>query len=109
MYLKTSPLPVALIRYDLGISGPEPARVQDVTPNFFRLLGVIPCWAESCPEEMQELTQTVVISHAFWKTHFNATQRFGKSFTQWGCLDGRRGYAFWFAPFYGILLTGGSL
>ena len=87
-----------------GISGPEPARVQNVTPNFFRLLGVNPLLGRIfAPEEMQELTQTVVISHAFWKTHFNSDPNvLGKSFHVSGVVSTVVGVMpSGFAPFYG--------
>ncbi len=56
-----------------GINGPEPIRVQDVTPHFFSFLGVKPILGRIfVADEMQELTQTVVISYSFWKTHFHS-------------------------------------
>jgi len=78
--------------------------VQDVTPNFFRLLGVNPLLGRIfAPEEMQELTQTVVISHAFWKTHFNSDPNvLGKSFHVSGVVSTVAGVMpSGFAPFYG--------
>jgi putative ABC transport system permease protein len=55
-----------------GVNGPEPIHVQDVTPNFFSFLGAKPILGRTfVADEMQDLTQTVVISHSFWKTHFN--------------------------------------
>lgn len=66
-----------------GANGSEPIRIQDVTPNFFTLLNVKPVLGRIfVAEEMQELTQTVVISHSFWTTHFNADPGIlGKTFT----------------------------
>ena len=50
----------------------EHVLLQDVTPNFFSLLGVKPILGRiSFPTEMQDHDQTVVISESFWKTHFN--------------------------------------
>jgi putative ABC transport system permease protein len=51
---------------------PEPVRVQYVTPNFFGMLGVHPIRGRIfATEEMQDHSYAVVISSAFWKTHFN--------------------------------------
>jgi putative ABC transport system permease protein len=89
-----------------GVSGPEPIRVQDVTPNFFSLLGAKPILGRIfVADEMQELTQTVNISYSFWKTHFNSDSNvLGKTFT-----NGNTGTVSTvvgvmppgFAPFYG--------
>jgi putative ABC transport system permease protein len=89
-----------------GINGPEPIHIQDVTPNFFDLLGVKPILGRIfVADEMQELTQAVVISESFWKRHFNGDVGvLGKSFTNHntgivttvvGVLPSG------FAPFYG--------
>jgi len=66
-----------------GTSGPEPIRVQDVTPNFFDLLGVKPILGRTfVADEQQELTQAIVISDSFWKRHFDGDPGvLGKSFT----------------------------
>src|SRR6266404_5085406 len=66
-----------------GTNGPEPIRIQDVTPNFFSLLNVKPILGRIfVADEMQELTQTVVISYSFWTTHFNSDPSvLGKTFT----------------------------
>jgi putative ABC transport system permease protein len=66
-----------------GTNVPEPIRIQDVTPNFFDLLGVKPILGRIfVADEMQELTQTVVISESFWKRHFNGDAGvLGTSFT----------------------------
>src|SRR4051812_30655842 len=51
---------------------PEPVILQDVTPNFFSLLGAKPILGRVFfPSEMQDHEQTLVISYSFWKTHFN--------------------------------------
>src|SRR6266567_5652136 len=55
-----------------GTGEAERIVVQDVTPNFFGLLGVKPVLGRiSFPSEMQDHEQTVVISYSSWKTHFN--------------------------------------
>ena len=56
-----------------GANGSETIRIQDVTPNFFNFLDVKPIRGRIfAADEMQELTQTVVISHSFWATHFHS-------------------------------------
>jgi len=64
-------------------NGSEAIRVQDVTPNYFDLLGAKPVLGRVfTADEMQELTQTVVLSNSFWKTHFKSDPHvLGKSFT----------------------------
>lgn len=78
--------------------------VQDVTPNFFALLGVKPMLGRvSFASEMQDHDQTVVISEAFWNTHFNRDPHIlGRTFrvsdlpsTVVGVMPAG------FAPFYG--------
>lgn len=55
-----------------GTGSPEHIQVEDVTPNFFDLLGAKPILGRNFfASEMQDHDQTVVISYAFWKTHFN--------------------------------------
>ena len=55
-----------------GAGTPEHITVQDVTPNFFGLLGARPILGRIFfPSEMQDHDQTIVISYSFWKTHFN--------------------------------------
>jgi len=65
-----------------GTGEAERVIVQDCTPNFFDLLGVKPILGRvSFPAEMQDHDQTVVISEAFWKTHFHRDPNIlGKSF-----------------------------
>jgi putative ABC transport system permease protein len=60
----------------------ERIHVEDVTPNFFELLGAKPILGRiSFPSEMQDHSQTVVISYRFWKTHFNKSPNvLGKTF-----------------------------
>jgi len=66
-----------------GPGGQETVRLSDVTPNYFPLLGAKPLLGRLfTAEEMQELTQTVVISNSFWKTHYNSDPNaIGKTFT----------------------------
>jgi putative ABC transport system permease protein len=84
----------------------QPARinVEDSTPNFFTLLGVRPILGRiSFPSEMQDLTQTVVISSSFWKTHYNNNPNvLGKTLRVNGLLSTIVGVMPpGFAPFYG--------
>ncbi len=55
-----------------GLGEPEPIRAQYSTPGFFNVIGVKPRLGRIfLAEEMQDTTQTVVISDAFWKRKFN--------------------------------------
>jgi putative ABC transport system permease protein len=88
------------------LSGTEPERivVQDVTPNFFSLLGVKPILGRiSFPSEMQDHDQTVVIGYSFWKNHFNKDPNvLGKTFQLGGLVSTVVGVmSEGFAPFYG--------
>ncbi len=83
---------------------PERVVVQDVTPNFFSLLGVQPVLGRvSFPSEMQDNSQTVVISYSFWKTHFNKDPHIlGRTFQLSGIVSTVVGVMpEGFAPFYG--------
>lgn len=87
-----------------GINVPESILVEDVTPNFFDLLHVKPILGRIfAPEEMQDRTQTVVISHSFWKTHFHSDPGvLGKTFSLTGVVSTVVGVMPPdFAPFYG--------
>jgi putative ABC transport system permease protein len=87
-----------------GTSRPQPIRVQDVTPNFFSLLGVKPVLGRIfLAEEMKDVSQTVVISTSFWKTHFNSDPGvLGKTFNISGTISTVVGVMPpGFAPFYG--------
>jgi putative ABC transport system permease protein len=87
-----------------GLGEPEPIQVQDVTPNFFSLLGAKPVLGRIfAPEEMQDTTQTVVISDSFWKRKFNGDRSvLGKTFTIQGVVSTVVGVMPpGFAPFYG--------
>jgi len=63
--------------------GQETVRVLDVTPNYFSLLNAKPLLGRIfTAEEMQEFTQTVVLSNSFWKTHYHSDPNvIGKTFT----------------------------
>ncbi len=65
-----------------GTGEAERISVQDATPNLFDLLGVKPILGRvSFPAEMHDHDQTVMISEAFWKTHFNRDPNvLGKTF-----------------------------
>src|ERR1700680_3171413 len=55
-----------------GLGEPETIHVQYSTPSFFSVLGVRPVMGRIfLAEEMQDTTQTVVISNSFWKRKFN--------------------------------------
>src|SRR4029077_6905455 len=64
-------------------NGSEAIRVQDVTPTYFDLLGAKPVLGRVfTADEMQEFTQTVILSNSFWKTHFKSDPNvLGKTFT----------------------------
>jgi len=66
-----------------GPSGQETVRVSDVTPNYFSLLGAKPLLGRIfAADEMQELTQTVVLGNSFWKTHYHSDPNaIGQTFT----------------------------
>jgi putative ABC transport system permease protein len=87
-----------------GRGQPERIQVQDVTPNFFGLLGVGPILGRIfLPSEMQEHDQTVLISDSLWKTHFNRDPNIlGKTFQVNGLVSTVVGVMpAGFAPFYG--------
>ena len=87
-----------------GMGEAEPITVQDVTPNFFSVLGVRPVLGRvSLAEEMQDTTQTVVIGNSFWKRKFNSDPGvLGKTFTMQGVVSTVVGVMpAGFAPFYG--------
>jgi predicted permease len=66
-----------------GPSGQETIRLSDVTPNYFSLLGAHPILGRIfAADEMQESTQTVVLSDSFWKTHYHSDpSAIGQTFT----------------------------
>jgi len=88
-----------------GLGGePRPLRVQFVTPNFFTMLGVQPVMGRVFEaKEVQDLSQTVVISRAFWKRQYNGDpQVLGKTLTMEGVVSTIVGVMpEGFAPFYG--------
>jgi predicted permease len=87
-----------------GMGEAEPIRVQDVTPNFFSVLGVKPVLGRIfLPDEMQDTTQTVIISSSFWKRKFNSDPgTLGKTFAVQGVVSTVVGVMpAGFAPFYG--------
>jgi predicted permease len=87
-----------------GIAEAETIRVQYVTPNFFPLLGVRPLLGRIfLAEEMQEHTQSVILSTPFWKSHFNSDPHvLGKCFNIEGVVSTVVGVMpAGFAPFYG--------
>lgn len=87
-----------------GTGQPERIVVQDVTPNFFGLLGVKPILGRiSFTSEMQDHDQTVVIGYSFWKSHFNKDPNvLGKTFQLGGLVSTVVGVMpQGFAPFYG--------
>jgi putative ABC transport system permease protein len=83
----------------------EPAliNVQDVTPNFFRLLDVKPILGRIFfAEEMQDRTQTIVISISFWQRQFNRDPDvLGKTFNVSGVISTVVGVVPDFEPFFG--------
>jgi predicted permease len=87
-----------------GLGEAEPITVQDVTPNFFSVLGVKPVLGRvSLAEEMQDTTQTVVIGNSLWKRKFNSDPGvLGRTFTIQGVVSTVVGVMpAGFAPFYG--------
>jgi putative ABC transport system permease protein len=87
-----------------GLGEAEPITQQDVTPNFFSLLGVKPVLGRIfAADEMQDTTQTVVISNSFWKRKFNSDPNaLGRTFNIQGVVSTVVGVMpAGFAPFYG--------
>ncbi len=87
-----------------GSGIPELIRIEEVTPNFFDLLRVKPVLGRVfVTSEIQDLTQTVVISDSFWRRRFNRDPRvLGKTFSVSGVLSTVVGVMPpGFAPFYG--------
>jgi len=87
-----------------GIRGGETIREQNVSPNFFSLLGAKPLLGRIfVADEMQDTTQTVVISNSFWKTYFKGDPAaIGKTFKVTGVLSTVVGIMPpGFTPFYG--------
>jgi putative ABC transport system permease protein len=87
-----------------GLGDPEPTRVQYSTASLFSVLGVKPILGRIFhPQEMQDNTETVVLSDAFWKRKFNRDPNvLGKAFSIDGALATVVGVMpAGFAPFYG--------
>jgi putative ABC transport system permease protein len=87
-----------------GLGEAEPVRVRYTTASFFSVLGVKPAMGRIyLPEEMQDNSQTVVISDSFWKRKFNRDPNvLGKTFYVDGAASTVVGVMpAGFAPFYG--------
>jgi predicted permease len=87
-----------------GMGEPEPVRIQQTTATFFGVLGVKPAMGRIFrSEEMQDNSQSVVISDSFWKRKFNYDPNvLGKKFTIDGAVSTVVGVMPpGFAPFYG--------
>jgi putative ABC transport system permease protein len=87
-----------------GLGQPEPIQVQYTTATFFSVLGVTPIMGRIfLPEEMQDNSETVVISDSLWKRKFNRDPNvLGKTFNVDGSLSTVVGVMpAGFAPFYG--------
>jgi putative ABC transport system permease protein len=71
-----------------GIGQPEEVRVQNVTPNYFSLMGAKPRMGRIFfAEEMQDKSISVVISDTFWRSKFNSDpQALGKTFLTEGTV-----------------------
>jgi putative ABC transport system permease protein len=71
-----------------GVGEPEQVRVQNVTPNYFSVLGAKPRMGRIFfAEEMQDKSIAVVISDTFWRTKFNGDpQILGKTFLTEGTV-----------------------
>jgi putative ABC transport system permease protein len=65
-----------------GIGAAQNIDTQNVTPNYFSMMGVKPQLGRVFfPEEMQDKSITVVLSDNFWRTKFNADPNvLGKTF-----------------------------
>jgi putative ABC transport system permease protein len=85
-----------------GTGEPEIIHVQDVTPNFFRLLNIQPILGRVFhAEEAQDRTQTVLISTSFWRRRFNRDPNvMGKSFNVSGVSSTVVGVLPDFEPFF---------
>ncbi len=87
-----------------GLGEAEQVRVRYSTASFFSVLGVKPELGRIfLPEEMQDNSQTIVISDEFWRRKFNrAPDILGKSFNIDGAVSTVVGVMpAGFAPFYG--------
>jgi predicted permease len=87
-----------------GLGEPEPVRVQYTTASFFSVLGVKPILGRIfLPEEMQDDSETAMVSDTFWSRKFNRDpQILGKTFRVDGASVTVVGVMpAGFAPFYG--------
>ncbi len=90
-----------------GIGEPGPVLVQSATQNFFDLVGVQPAFGRVFrAEEDREPSQTVVISHDFWRRKFDGDPNvLGKTFRIEGVVSTVVGVMpagfTGFAPWYG--------
>src|SRR5580693_129545 len=71
-----------------GVGDPEQVRVQNVTPNYFALMGAKPRMGRIFfAEEMQDKSISVVLTDEFWHSKFNADpQILGKTFLTEGTV-----------------------
>ena len=71
-----------------GVGEPGQVRVQNVTPNYFSVMGAKPRMGRIFfAEEMQDKSISVVLSDTFWRTKFNADpQVLGKTFLTEGTV-----------------------
>jgi putative ABC transport system permease protein len=71
-----------------GVGEAEEARVQNVTPNYFSLMGAKPRIGRIfLAEEMQDKSISVVLTDTFWRTKFHADPRIlGKTFVTEGTI-----------------------
>ncbi|HEX4380872.1 MAG TPA: ABC transporter permease [Candidatus Acidoferrum sp.] len=71
-----------------GFGQPEEVRVQNVTPNYFSLMGAKPRMGRIFfAEEMQDKSIAVVLTDTFWHSKFNADpQILGKTFLTEGTV-----------------------
>ena len=71
-----------------GVGTTQSIQTQDITPNYFSLVGVKPQLGRVfLPEEMQDKSTTVVLSDNFWRTKFAADPKIiGKTFDVQGSV-----------------------
>ncbi len=87
-----------------GLGQPEPVRLRQTTASFFDVLGVKPTLGRVFrAEEMQDNSESVLISDAFWKRKFNRDPNvLGKTFGVDGAVATVVGVLPpGFTPFYG--------
>jgi predicted permease len=87
-----------------GANEPQSIREQNVTPNFFALLGVKPFLGRNfLAEEMQDKSQTILVSDSFWKGQLHGDPHvLGRTFVISGVVSTVVGVMPpGFSPFYG--------